>query len=120
MSNPLVLAVRGLGHVPSFKNTKAIAFNRRTRKRFIRTDPKKKEWMERCIRSFASQLSCAFRIDGAATATVLPARSWIASSLPLDDALAWIPEHHVTCEPVPPGQEGAVLVIEPLARVRTF
>ena len=112
----LVLVVKELGHVPSFKNTKAIAFNRRTRKRFIRTDPKKKDWMERCIRNFEFQLSSAFPTGGAGTVMEPPARSSIASSLPLDDSLAWIPELHVVCERVAPGEEGAAIIIEMMER----
>ena len=105
-STPINLAVYGIGHVPSFKNSKLL-----TRGRLI-TDPKKQEWMEWCIQSFVSQLRSALQTRGIATTTGPIPLSKIASLLPLDDSRKWIPEHSVSTRLVSKGSEGAELVIE--------
>lgn len=109
---PLTLEVLGMGHVPSFKNSKQISVNRRTGKRFLRTDTKKAEWMERAIRALEYQLTCAFQTDAAATSTGLSARSWIASSTPADDSWKHIAEITIRAVTVPHGNEGARIQIQ--------
>jgi len=102
------LSVNGLGHVPSMKNSKMW-----TGRKLI-TKPERQEWMKRCIRSFESQLLCAYRTSYAGTETVPSLRSWTAWSIPRDDSVHWIPELRVDVVFVEPGEEGAEIVIEPL------
>lgn len=108
------LQVRNIGPVPSFKNTKSIGRNRKTKRPFIMTDPKKKKWMGLCTESFELQLFCATQISGAGTLTAPPPHSLIVSSLPLDDSRQWIPELMVSSEDCPKGDEGATIIIEPV------
>lgn len=107
MPKPIVLKLRGVGTICSFKNTKMIA-----RKRLI-TDPKKQEKMDAYIRAIALALFCAHQTDEIATATGCALPSWIRSSVPLDDSLRWIPESGgFKSLRVPKGQEGADIIIE--------
>jgi len=104
----IMLAVRQQGHVPSFKNNKMLAKGK------LITDPAKQKWMERCIQSFESQLFCGSAITGGEMPTAPCPLSLTASLMPLDDSRQWIPELHVYCEEVKPGEEGAVIIIEKL------
>ena len=104
----IVLAVKNQDHVPSFKNCKRVVQNR------LITRPDVKRWMDQCIRSFESQLFCATRITGGVTPTAPSPHYLIASSLPLDDSRQWMPEQHLYCEEVKPGEEGATIIIEKL------
>jgi hypothetical protein len=105
-TKPVVLRVMGLGHVPSFKNGKML-----TRGRTI-TDPRKREWMDRCTRDFVSQLSCVLRTVADETQTELPARSLIAWLMPLDDSTRWVPELVVRAVQCAKGDEGAFVIVE--------
>jgi len=105
-SSSLTLTITGLGHCPSFKNSKMI-----TRGRLI-TDPKKQKWMDACIRSIEWQLRCWFLTRGIVTATEHIPLSKIVSSLPLEDSLKWIASHSVSWRKVKKGEEGAVIEIE--------
>jgi len=100
-----VIEIKGLGHVPSFKNSKMIARGR------LITLPKRQKWMERAIRLIASQLRYASVIAGGATSTGRSPLS-LTVSLPLDDSCDWIPEIRVVRQRVPAGQEGARVIIE--------
>ncbi len=104
------ISLTGLGHVPSFKNTKSIA-RRKNGSPMIITNPVRKEWMEEAIRIIESQLLSKFRTTFGGTGTVAQLRSWIASSMPLDDCRQWIPELHVSFVEVPKGEEGAEIVV---------
>jgi hypothetical protein len=115
-TQPLQLVIRGLGHVPSFKNQKSIMRNHATGKPFIGTKPERKEWMQKAIQSIESQLRSAFLTMPTGTLTALSLPSWIASSLPLDDSRQWIPEMEIKVELVEPGKEGAVIQIERLQK----
>lgn len=103
----IVLSVKQQGHVPSFKNKKRV-----TKKFGLITHPKIKRWMEQCIQSFESQLFIESRTIAGVILTGPPPLSLIASSLPLDDSRQWIPELHIYCEEVKPGEEGATIIIE--------
>jgi hypothetical protein len=96
----LVLEVRGLGHVPSLKNSM-----------FAIVKKENREWKRRCVHAFALQLSSSFRINGAATPITPSPRSLIAW-LPRDDTWKDIPEYSVKSILVPPGEEGAEIKIE--------
>lgn len=102
------LVVKGLGHVPSFKNKKMI-----TRGKLI-TDPKKQAWMEKAAAAIESQLRCLFQTEGAGTVTEQSLRSLILTLLPLDDSLDWIGVPSGSWRRVKKGEEGAVIEIEPL------
>ncbi len=103
----IVLEVQGLGHVPSFKNTKML-----TKGRLI-TEPRKRKWMDQCTRSFASQLWSALVTAEDATSTGRRPPCWTAS-LPLDDSWQWIPEIKVLARKVKRGDEGATVLVERL------
>lgn len=102
----VTLTIEGLGHVPSFKNSKLL-----TRGRTI-TKPEYQAWMERAVRSIVSALRSEFQTRGIEITMGPSALSSIACLLPLDDSRQWIPEHSVTTQCVSPGQEGAVVKIE--------
>lgn len=106
--SPVILTVSGLGEIPSFKNRKMPA-NRR-----IITRPETQQWMERCVRSFASQLSSAMQTCAGGTATDNLRQSWIASSVPADDCWTEVEYGSVTAT-LDPGNVGATIVIERLA-----
>ncbi len=106
------LQVSGLGHVPSFKNNKMIVKGRGGRKAMLITDPKKQQWMGRCITAIESRLRSLFQTTSTATETACSLQSKIASSLPLDDSLKWIGSHSVDWRKVPKGQEGFEMTIE--------
>lgn len=101
----LTLKIRGLGHVPAFKNHKLLTRGR------LRTDPRKQKWMALCIQSIESQLRCLLATADAGMETGQLARSLIAWSQQFDDSLDWIPEHHCACRMVEKGQEGAEIAL---------
>lgn len=108
----IVLSVKNQGPVPTFKNNKRIALNRKTGQQFLMTDEKTKQWMTQCIRSFELQLFCATRIGDAEMPMVQHQPSSIASSLPLDDSWVWCPEINIRAELCEKGNEGATVTIE--------
>lgn len=103
------LVIRGIGHVPSFKNSKML-----TRGKLI-TDPKKQKWMNKATRNLESQLRYFIPIQEIGTETGLTLLSKIASFMPLDDSLKWIPKHNVDSQRVSKGYEGANITIERIA-----
>lgn len=109
---PVVLHVKGAGHVPSFKNKKRAIVDARTGKSRTLTEPKTKEWMAKCEASFESQLRCAYQTIATGTPTVRSLRSWIACVVPLNDSVRHIIEETIRVEFVAPGEEGASIVIE--------
>lgn len=102
----LTLTIRGLRHVPSFKNMK------RASARGLFTEPRAKQWMQQCADSFALQLLFAYRTVKSAMPTAPCRQSWIASVVPLDDSVREIVEIHLKVEHVEPGREGAEISIE--------
>ncbi len=110
---PVVLKVRGLGHIPSFKNKKQVA-KRRNGPLFIMTRPEFQVWMERCVDSFESQLRSAYQTLEGGTLMARSLPSWIACVVPSNDSVLHIIEEHIKVEWVEPGEEGAVITIERL------
>lgn len=106
------LVVKNMGHVPSFKNRKRAILDRKTGKLRTLTERKTARWMERCTNDFVSQLHSMLATVAAAMGTEHCPRSLIASLLPLDDGIAWIPEIHLHTVYVDPGDEGAEIEIE--------
>jgi len=100
------LRIREVGHVPAYKNSKL-----KTKRGSI-TNPVYQKQMEIIIRNFESQLLSDYRTAVRETGTELSLQSWIASSLPEKDCLAWIPEGAWAAEYVERGQEGADITIE--------
>lgn len=94
-------------HIPSFKNCKRIYGKR------LVTEKKVKERFNRIIRVIEYHLSSLFLTGGDVTRTGESLPSWIASSMPLDDSLDWIPESNGwKVRRVPKGEEGAIITIE--------
>jgi hypothetical protein len=108
----IALVIQGIGHVPSFKNTKGIYRNKRTGKPFIATDPKKKAWMQSAIHNLESQLHGLFPIGANETHGEWRKRLQTASPLPLDDSLAWMIPGQQSIRFVNKGEEGAIIYIE--------
>lgn len=113
VSGSIRLEIKGLEHVPSFKNKKTI-YRRSDGTPFIATGKKKKQWMDSVITVLASQLWSAARTALGETSTVAHQRSWIASFVPSDDARQIIRRIVIETVDVEPGQEGADIVIERL------
>lgn len=101
----LKLSIKGLGHVPSFKNSKML-----TRGKLI-TKPERQQWMENATRLIESQLRCLSATEGTGTQTVRSLLSSIALCGPFDDSVAWIPEIHIRVKRVSQ-DEGAIVEIE--------
>ena len=97
----LVLQVRNLGHVPSFKNGRQL---------FL-TSKRNRDWMKRCQASLVSQCISKCRTeDGGISMVAL--RQFLTYCLPSDDNWKIIPAITLTCERVIEGEEGAVIKIE--------
>jgi hypothetical protein len=111
---PIKLEIRGLGHVPSFKNKKRAILDRHTGRMRTMTDAKTQKWMEQCIRSIESQLLYAIQTIAEGTLTARRVPSLIACYLPLDDSRQWLPELLIKSVDCDKGEEGATIVIEKL------
>lgn len=75
------------------------------------TKPEYQQEMEQIIRSFVSQLQSAGQTAAGQTCPESSTRSWIASSVPADDAWTWIREIEIKGELCEPGEEGASITI---------
>ena len=104
----LLLKIRGVGHITSFKNSKMLSRGR------LITSPIKQKQMEQYIRLIESQLRSAYQTTAAGTQTGHSLASWIRSSVPLDDSIQWVPEIHIHTQRVTKGEEGADILIEQL------
>jgi len=98
----LAMTIRGLGHVPAFKNKKIIAGKR------LITAPKARKWMEKCTEVIYLKLQSKFQTDADATSTVRWQQFAIAS-WPSDDCWQQIPQIKVQVKVVPKGEEGATI-----------
>jgi len=101
-----VIHIKGLGHVLSFKNRKRIGNKR------LFLAPKYKLRMDAIIRSIESQLYGISQTIELGTMMGCSQQSWIASHVPLDDSLAWIPQNSQSTHYVAKGEEGATITIE--------
>jgi hypothetical protein len=109
-SPPSPVTLAWCGNVIPFKNRKRSGL--RNGKPTSYTEPRVKEHMETMTRSFEFQLLAI--IQERATATGCSRQSLIASLLPVDDSLAWIPQIIVTAKHVKTGDEKMVVTIERL------
>lgn len=108
----IVLEIAVPGNVPSFKNKKR-AFVADDGTPGLSTLRKVKKRMAAIIQGIELALCIEYRTRGGATGTGCTLQSWIASSLPLDDSLDWIPESDgYRVEYVEPGKEGVVIILE--------
>lgn len=111
----LCIPIRRSGHIVSFKNTKMILPAKGNRRAMLITDPKKQKAMEAYTRAIEQGLLSMYQTAGGETGTGLSLPSWIASCVPLDDSLDWMPESDgYRTERVPQGEEGITIFIQPI------
>lgn len=106
--NSVTLEIRGLGHVPSFKNKKRICG------RNLITRPDVKKWMESAIQSLRSQLRSAFQTTGGviSMAHSQPCLTVLClHSKEFDDCRQWIADERVYASECDAGQEGCTITI---------
>lgn len=111
-SEPLQLLIKGLGHVPSFKNRKRAILDRKTGKPRTLTDPKVQKWMARAVESLVSQFASMPATNGVETWTTKHQRSLIALLLPETDSCKDIIRLEVRFMRVLKGDEGAIILIQ--------
>ena len=111
-SDKLVLCIRGIGHVPAFKNKKIIVGGG---KRLI-TAPKAQRWMASATKDLYSQLKSLYQTKDDATSTV-PWQHSAMSSWPSDDNWKELPQITVQVRTVPKGDEGAIITLEKISPV---
>lgn len=109
-TEPLVIDVHGIGHVPAFKNKKIICGKR------LITAPKARKWMELAQKLMYSQLKSKFQTTEDETSTVRW-QQYAMSSWPPDDNCKVISQIHVVVKKVPKGEEGATIYIEKISPV---
>ena len=102
MTSDLIIRVRGLGHVPAFKNKKIIAGKR------LITAPKARKWMEQARSSIISSLKSLCQTRGVETSTG-HWQQYAMSLLPADDNWKALPKITVVAKTVPNGEEGALI-----------
>jgi len=98
------LEIRGLGHVPAFKNKKIICGKR------LITAPKARKFMEDATQLIISQLQSRYQTTEGETSTARWQQSAILS-WPLDDNCKVITRITVEVKKVPKGEEGATIYI---------
>jgi len=106
----LTLEIRGIGPVPSFKNTKKI-IRKRDGKPGIITDPKKKRWMNDAVDQLESQLRGAFPMLAGETHGEWQKRLRTAWWQLLDDSLTHQLPGNQDVERVEKGNEGCEITI---------
>lgn len=108
-----MLTVKGLGHCPSFKNSKLIVQGKGKSRPLLITKPEYRAWMDRCVDDFESQLRSLYQTTEAGMPMARSLRCWIACVMPLDDSVHHIQTIHLQAVKTVPGEEGAVIEIEP-------
>lgn len=98
-------------HVPSFKNTKRSILDSKTGKQRTLTPGNIKKRMDHITNGLVSALIFAYQTTEGVTSTGCSRQSWIASKLPGDDSIQWIPEIHIKAVKVPKGEEGFEITI---------
>jgi len=106
----LTLQIRGIGNVPSFKNTKKIIRLPNGRPSLI-TDPKKKRWMNEAVDQLELQLRGAFPINEGETHGEWQKRLRTAWWQLLDDSLFHQLPGNQDVEHVAKGDEGCVITV---------
>ena len=113
-SGQIAIVIQGLGPVPSYKNHKRIFRNQKTGRPIFATKPEVKQWMERAIASFVSQLYGLFPMIEGETLGECQKRLQTSSLVPLDDSLAWMIPGEQRVQKVKKGEEGCIILIEKL------
>lgn len=115
-SPPVVLTITGL--IPGKKNNKMLITKdprgRPLRKPLLITKPEYQKALEKITESLRCQLLSACQTASGGTLTASSLRSWIALSMPADDAWTHVPQMTIRGELCEPGQEGAVVTIKRL------
>lgn len=116
--------VKGLGHIPSFKNSKMILGVQKIKEGpckglwkgtpFIATKTEYRHMMEALTRSLLSQLISASRTIGDGTLTAQQQLFAIVLSMPADDSRQWLKHIRINCETVVAGEEGAEIIVRRL------
>lgn len=101
----LTLRIRGLGHVPAFKNHKMLTRGK------LRTDPRKQKWMRAAEDCLAAELLSQYPTSDGETVTAANLRYWIQSSVPADDSCHYLTTCSWRFTSVPKGSEGANIEI---------
>jgi hypothetical protein len=117
--NPsVVVSLRGLGHVPSFKNSKMIIpvwrigkNGQKYRCPTLIAKPERQKWMKAAIQLMTSQLQSESRTAVAGTSTAICLQSLTAWSKQFDDSHQWMPRILIQVKTVDKGQEGADITI---------
>jgi hypothetical protein len=109
-SDSTVILIRGIGHVPAFKNKKIIAGKR------LVTAPKARQWMELATKDMYSKLKSLYQTGEGATSTEHWQQSAIAS-WPSDDNWQQIPQITVKVRRVEKGDEGAIVRLTKISPV---
>ena len=105
----LTIHLRGLGHVPGFKNRKRICGKR------LVTDEKAKAWMNAAVLAIRAALVSCSPISASETSTTAGGRSrTFLSVLPADDRWTCLAEERNTGELCAAGDEGAVVEVRML------
>lgn len=112
--SPVILRLQHLGPVPALKNSKRAILDSQTGQLRTLTEKSVKAWMASATGLFVSQLGSTIRTREGATLTGPSLRSWIASSLPLDDCWTVLPDVRIISLLCQPGEEGAEITIEPM------
>jgi hypothetical protein len=117
-SKPMAVTLSIQGLIPGKKNSKMLITKdprgRPLRKPMLITKPDYQRALEKITESLRFQLLSGCQIGTGETLTASSLRSWIALSMPEDDAWTRIPEIHIRAELCEPGHEGATITIERL------
>lgn len=106
-------------HVPSMKNSKMwmtkLANGKPLKRPLLISKPEYQVWRERAVQALESQCLSMCLITGEETQQALTRLSSICSLLFEDDSVSDLPQGTWSVHLVPPGKEGAVLLIERLS-----
>lgn len=109
---PLVLEIKGVGHIPSFKNSKRAILDRNSGNFRTLTPGKIKKRMDKLENAILSALYSTCQTTGGATPSgCLKLWRTFLSGL-RDDSVREIPSGSWDCDYVPKGQEGITIIIE--------
>lgn len=114
----VMVRLRGLGHVPSFKNSKMIVpvwrigkNGRKYRCPTLIAKPERQKWMQAAIQLMTLQLQSASQTTAEGTSTAICLQSLTAWSKQFDDSRQWLPRILLQVEVVDKSQEGADIEI---------
>lgn len=105
-------------HIPSFKNAKQwitkLPNGKPLKRPFLITSPEFQRWMEKAVLSLESQLLSKYLTGSDGTPQARLKLFAMLSLLPADDSVTDLPEGSWKVVHVPPGEEGAEILIERL------